>query len=278
MPQTPREAIEQEGYYIAQVLEGDELAGTQRAAEEIYRAVHGTGSSQGNGRHGQGFLVSDSPLRPYFYLLHDPRITGVAEQALGGKVVWEGASLLCSAANYSQGWHRDVLQIPEDKIDEGWFQPGIFFNNIQLNLCFFDDSCLWIVPRSHNRPMTPAELAAFAGSRHMTAVGVELPGAMPVELKAGQCVFYNNNLIHRGHNGLQQKRVTYHSGYARPDLQPSWHFYGARRNPVQEELLRSLGPVMVKIHDDYHQAIARFPDFEKSWRVPDSARVAARAN
>ncbi|MCX5659455.1 MAG: phytanoyl-CoA dioxygenase family protein [Planctomycetota bacterium] len=269
MPSSPRESIERDGYYIAQVLEGDELAGAQRAAEVIYAQVHGTGAAGGNGRHGQGFLQADSPLRPFFYLLHDPRITGVAEQALGGKVVWEGASLLCSAPRYTQGWHRDVLQIPEDKIDDRWFSPDVFFNNIQLNLPFFDDACLWIVPGSHRRPLTPAEAKAFAGSRHITADGVEMPGGIPVELKAGQCVFYNNNLIHRGHNGRGQKRVTYHSGYARTDVQPSWHFYGARRDPKQEEFLRSLGPEMRSIHEEYHAALARFPDFEKSWRVAE---------
>lgn len=276
MPLSPRELVERDGYYIAQVLEGDELAGIQKAADEIYASVHGQATPGGDGRQVRLFLLPDSPLRPYFYLAHDKRITGVIEEILGGPLAWEGAALLCSAPHYTQGWHRDVLQVPQDKIDEDWFSPDVFFNNIQLNMCFYDDASLWVVPGSHNRPFTPAEAAVFGGSRHMTANGVDMPGGIAVELKAGQCVFYNNNIIHRGHNGRHEKRVTYHAGYARKDLPPTWHFYVTRLSGQQAEFVRSLGPEMAAFYEDCQEVLKQYPDSQASWQIPESARLAGR--
>lgn len=270
MTLTPREHVERNGFYIAQVLQGDELAAVQRVAHEMYSSIHDRG--EGDGRHAVPFLKEDSALRPFTYFAHDKRIAGVVEQILGGPVTWIGAALLCSARNYTQGWHRDVLQVPQDQIDEDWFTPGVFFNNIQLNMCFFDDASLWVVPGSHNRAFTPGEAAAFAGTKHMTSADVDMPGAIPVDLKAGQCVFYNNNLIHRGHNGRHEKRVTYHSAYLRKDLPPTWHFYVSQLHRLPEPYIRSLDPEIVRYRDECREILARHPDSQKSWYIPDSAR------
>ncbi|MCE9592268.1 MAG: phytanoyl-CoA dioxygenase family protein [Planctomycetes bacterium] len=272
MPLSPRQQVERDGYYIAQVLQGDELARIQQAADVVYDSIHGFTTGDKSGRYVQPFLEPGSPMLPFAYLAYDKRITGVIEQILGGPLVWEGAALLCSAPAYTQGWHRDVLQIPQDKIDDDWFTPGVFFNNIQLNMGFYDDASLWAVPGSHNRPLTPAEAAAFAGTKHSTADTVEMPGAIPIDLKAGQCVFYNNNIIHRGHNARHEKRVTYHSGYARKDLPPTWHFYVTRLAGLHEAFTRALTPEMSKLYDEYQDVLRQYPDPQASWAIPESAR------
>lgn len=272
MPLTPRELVERDGYYIAQVLEGDELARVQKVADGIYESIHGPNPGDNEGRHVQPFLGADSPMRPFVYFSYDRRITGVIEQILDGPLVWEGAALLCSAPMYTQGWHRDVLQVPQEQIDEDWFSKDVFFNNIQLNMSFYDDASLWVVPGSHNRPLTPEEEIAFGGTKHMTPSEVDMPGAIPVDLKAGQCVFYNNNIIHRGHNGRHEKRVTYHGGYARKDLPPTWHFYVTRLNVEQEAYLHSLGPEMSQIFDDFQEVLRRYPDAKTSWAIPEVMR------
>lgn len=269
---SPREQVERSGFYITQVLQGEELAAVQRAADAIYTSIHGADGTTGDGRHGLPFLAEGGPMLPYVYFAHDKRIAGIVEQILGGPVTWIGAALLCSARNYTQGWHRDVLQVPQDKLDEDWFTPEVFFNNIQLNMCFFDDASLWVVPGSHNRAFTPGEAAAFGGTKHMTPAGVEMPGAIPVDLKAGQCVFYNNNIIHRGHNGRHEKRVTYHSAYLRKDLPPTWHFYVSGLQAMPEAFIRSLGPEIVRYRDECRDILARYPDSQRSWYIPDSAR------
>lgn len=275
MPATPREQVETNGYYIAQIVSGAELTDMQRTADRMYERIHGAKPGDGPERHGRYFLDADSPMRPFFYLAHDRRFMTLVEEILGGPLVWQGASMLVSGPNYTQGWHRDTLQIPQEKIDDAWFSPDVFFNNIQFNMGLFDDSCLWVVPGSHHRPLTPGESAAFAGSRHMTQAGVEMPGGVPVDLKAGQCVFYNNNLIHRGHNGRHQKRVTFHSSYARGDLPPTWHAYGLRNHAAGLQLMAELGPEFRKLRDDYLDLMRRHPDYEKSWFIPDAARRAA---
>jgi len=272
MPPTAREQVEKNGYYIAQVLQGEELAAIQKAADEIYRQVYASQPANSTARQVQLFLKPDSPMTPFYYLAYDKRIMGVTEEILGGPLVWEGAALLCSPLQYTQGWHRDVLQVPEDKIDDDWFSPDVFFNNIQLNMSFFDDSSLWVVPGSHNRPLTEAEAAVFAGSKHMTGEGVDMPGAIPVDLKAGRCVFYNNNIIHRGHNGRHEKRVTYHSGYARKDLPPTWHFYVTRLGGQDESFVRSLGPEMSRLYDEHQELRRQYPNPQDSWAIPAGAR------
>lgn len=272
MPLTAREQVEKNGYYIAQVLEGEELAAIQKAADEIYHSIYAVENVNGAARQVQPFLKPGSPMTPFYYLAYDRRITGIIEEILGGPLVWEGAALLCSPRHYTQGWHRDVLQVPQDKIDDDWFSADVFFNNIQLNMGFFDDASLWVVPGSHNRPLTEAEAAVFAGSKHMTGEGMEMPGAIPVDLKAGQCVFYNNNIIHRGHNGRHEKRVTYHGGYARKDLPPTWHMYVTRLCGQDESFIRSLGPDMSRLYDEHQEMLRRYPNSQDSWAIPAGAR------
>ena len=268
---SPRDQVEQNGYVIRQILEGDELARAQDAAERILERAYGPDGPQG-GQKTEPFLSPGSPFEPFYSLAHDRRITGVIESILGGDLVWEGAALLVSGPDYIQGWHRDVLQVPEDQIDEGWYSKNVFFNNIQLNMGLFDDASLWIVPASHNRRNTAEEDRLFAGTKHMSAVEVDMPGAIPVELQAGQCVFYNNNLIHRGHNHRKQKRVTYHCGYMRRDLPPTWHLYVTRLGGQQEAYIRTLSPELNRMYDEHMAVRRQYPDASGSWPIPDVVR------
>ena len=269
---SPKQEVEAQGYTIRQVLEGEELSRIQAVAQAVYREAHPT-PGEGPQQMSRPFIGAESPVRGFYYLAHDRPLLGVIEQILGGELVWEGAALPVSGPNYTQGWHRDVLQVPEAQVDEGWFSADVFFNNIQINMAFFDDSALWAVPGSHARPNTPEEQVVFAGTKHMSAAGVDMPGAVPIRLKAGQCVFYNNNIIHRGHNGEHHPRVTYHGGYARKDLPPTWHFYVSRLSGVDAAFIRTLDPPLRKLYDEHMAHREKYPDPKASYDIPDVVRL-----
>ena len=82
-------------------------------------------------------------------LLH---ILGGLDRASEGDVVIDGASLFCAQAgvDYRQGWHRDLLQIPDEEIDPAWFSEAHLHNYVQVNLALGVDRCLWLVPGRPN--------------------------------------------------------------------------------------------------------------------------------
>lgn len=61
-----------------------------------------------------------------------------------------------------------------------------------------------------------------------------MPNAVPVTLKAGQSVLYNNNLIHRGYTKkMKIHRRTLHMGYhSASTLLPAKFFSDYRRIPA----------------------------------------------
>jgi hypothetical protein len=76
----------------------------------------------------------------------------------------------------------------------------------QWNAALYDESCLIIVPKSHNRVRTAQERQITLES----PLG-EMPGQLVVHLKAGQAVFYNNNILHRAVYFKDNKRATLHA-------------------------------------------------------------------
>ena len=109
-------------------------------------------------------------------VFHLPGVLAASEDILGGPLIINNASLFAAEPGtcYNLGWHRDVIQIPEDEIDEqAIYAPARFHNSVQVNLALCPDETLWIVPGSHRRPNTPEERAAFQGSKHYA------PASMP---------------------------------------------------------------------------------------------------
>lgn len=99
-------------------------------------------------------------------------------------------------------WHRDDVPAtasPEEECARlgkpGW--------HAQWNLALFDDSSLVVVPGSHKRARTEEERAA-------EPYEPDMPGQKTVELKAGQVVFYDNNILHRGVYDSKKERMTLH--------------------------------------------------------------------
>ena len=119
--------------------------------------------------------------------------------------------LMCSpVSDHGPGkWHRDIH--PEDTAPLEALQNDVEENGprqVQWNIPLYDDDVLWIIPGSHSRPNTEEE------NRHLAAnPRLPLPGGVPVELKAGDAVVYNNYLLHWGSNYSTKLRRIVHATF-----------------------------------------------------------------
>ena len=114
------------------------------------------------------------------------------------KLVMELFNLLVSPAektDFELCWHRDDIR-PDVTEEEEAQQlkeksPQDRQLHAQYNIALFDDASLIVVPGSHRRIRTEAE-------RNAPPYEPNLPDQLVVELKAGDAVFYDSNILHRG--------------------------------------------------------------------------------
>lgn len=99
-------------------------------------------------------------------------------------------------------WHRDDIPATATA-EEELARLGQPAWSAQWNLALYDDASLVVVPGSHVRARTETERSADPFER-------EMPGQLVVELKAGDVVFYNNNILHTGRYTAQKERMTLH--------------------------------------------------------------------
>ena len=196
-------------------------------------------------------------------------VLGIVERLLGPQPIVNNASILVfnPGVTYVQGWHRDVIQIPEDEIEDWLFSPERHHNSVQINLPLVDEECLWVVPCSHRRPNTDEENSASpaASTTPPSASRCRVPcrcGYVPA-----RAVFYNNNLIHRGHStDPTAARRTLHMGYHSATRPPTWHFYLLDADRLTDDYLARLDPTMRQMMDDYLACRAEYPEMSATWQ------------
>lgn len=214
-------------------------------------------------------LLTKPGTEPIHHAFHHPVILKTVEELLGPNLIVNNASILAANAGteYSLGWHRDIIQIPQPEIEDWLFSPERFHNSVQINLPLVDENSLWVVPGSHFRPNTEEENKAFRGSKHYAPLGIEMPGGIPVPLKAGQAVLYNNNLIHRGFTEkMKIPRRTLHMGYHSALYPPTWHFYLLNGDLLTPEYLDRLSPTMRRMMEEYLECRRQYPDMSQTWK------------
>ncbi len=123
---------------------------------------------------------------------------------------------------YRQAWHRDLGK-PGDP-DEAGFLQRFHGRSVQFNAPLLPgDHFLNIVPASHLRASTPAEIeAAKAGDQ------AQMPEALVVEVEPGDIVYYNANLWHRGWNPEGGMRWSLHCAFWRAEYPVMKHEHGQR--------------------------------------------------
>jgi len=127
-------------------------------------------------------------------------------------------------------WHRDDIPATATAAEEleRLRQPSW---HAQWNLCLYDDESLIVVPGSHGRARTHVE-------RNAGPFETGLPGEIKVRMKAGDVVFYNNNILHRGKYDSGKERMTLHGSMG--------HVGGSRlraRNVLQHGLRDWVGSI-----------------------------------
>lgn len=142
------------------------------------------------------------------YMATDP-VLEVARDLLG-EVRLGLVNLLVNPArkDYAIEWHRDMIrcELPKDEEER---ELAKFQETLQWNTALYEDASLVILPGSHRRAATEEEREAQF-RRPMDP----LPHQVVVHLKAGQGVYYNNQLIHRGIYPCGRKRATLHAALA----------------------------------------------------------------
>lgn len=103
---------------------------------------------------------------------------------------------------FSLRWHRD--DIPPDvspEVEMERLQEPML--HAQWNLALYPDTSLIVVPGSHKRARTDMERSADPYEDDM-------PGQRVVKMGAGDIMFYNNNILHRGVYDPNMERMTLH--------------------------------------------------------------------
>ena len=119
------------------------------------------------------------------------------------------------------GWHRDVHPIdmaPLDGLHEDLRLNGPPY--LQWNIALYDDSFLQAIPKSHLRRNNAEENKI---ERRMGAVPI--PGAVAVDLKAGDGVVNIITYLHCATPNGETKRRTIHMGYQAFGNQGFTHFF-----------------------------------------------------
>ena len=284
---TLKEQFESEGYVILDILDASELTSFRNIMAKLLDVEVRADDAE---KHSSALQHLGDEIRDfarenrqyYFHLLskpgteaihhafHHPKVIKTVEELIGPNLIINNASILAAnqGVKYDLGWHRDVIQIPQEEIDESYlYSPTRFHNSCQINLPLYEEHALWIVPGSHNRVNTPEENAIFDGSKHYSPPGLDMPGAMMVALDAGQAVFYNNNLIHRGYTPeVKTPRRTIHMGYHSADKPPTWHFYLLDGDLLTPNYMDRLSPSMRKMMDEYLGCRRQYPIMSDTWK------------
>lgn len=136
-------------------------------------------------------------------------------------------------------WHRDWRDNIQSLDLDAWqarSQDRTMFN--QVNCALYEDSCTWVVPGSHLRSDTDAEIARFpdrpipgpdleglshaARERACLEYCQSLPGAQRLLLDTGDYCLYRNTLWHLGNYIPYRKRATLHDGVMTPAFRAWW--------------------------------------------------------
>ncbi|KAK0668480.1 putative nicotinamide N-methyltransferase [Cercophora samala] len=130
-------------------------------------------------------------------------------------LVMELFNLLCKPTDgkgFELSWHRDDIPASASAEEEmgGLHKPEEVYSHTQWNLPLYQDSSLILVPGSHVRPRTEEE-------READLYEPELEGQVVVDLRPGDLVFYDNNILHRGVYSGERERVTLHGSVGRAD-------------------------------------------------------------
>ncbi|CCW31274.1 hypothetical protein ABLA30_20910 [Xenorhabdus nematophila] len=213
------------------------------------------------------FIMPNIGIKEIHPIINNNKIIKICNQLLnGGDIILDGASLFYASKgmDYRQGWHRDIMQIPDEEISDSWFSKKHFHNNIQINIPLYKDECLWFVKGSHCRNFNDIEINLFSGSNKIAPLNSpDINIGENITLTPGEAIFYNNLAIHRGYSEvLKYNRATIQLGYHSNKYEPTCHFGVIDYHKINNDYINSLEPEVRKIIFEHVQE-------RKKWRKSD---------
>jgi hypothetical protein len=199
-----REQLMESGYIIVRdMIPPDELQQLRNSVDRIVQRATDAGV--------EGRVVTTEWVEPEtadaIEFLLDERTLGFSRDLMNvPAVVPSGMWVLIASGT---GWHRDIHPIDMAPLDG--LQEDISLNGppyLQWHIALYDDDFLHVIPGSHQRRNNAEESKI---ERRMGVV--PLPGAIAVDLKAGDGVVYINCFLHSAEPNGDIKRRTFHAGF-----------------------------------------------------------------
>lgn len=155
----------------------------------------------------QHLLHPDQPehkafAESYFHPTMIEVITGLLQCSRDDLVLELYNMLVRPDHDFALRWHRDDIP-PEVSAEEELARLQEPMLHAQWNLALYDDHSLVVVPGSHKRARTDME-------RNADPYEDDMPGQRIVKIGAGDIMFYNNNILHRGVYDPKAERMTLH--------------------------------------------------------------------
>ena len=223
-----RATYEEKGYLVVPgAVSPSEVAALNAAIEQIC-AEHGeTLKPEGN-------LVFEDVLCIHFPhklnpIIHaamtHPGVVAVLTACLGPNVkCMQSMFFVKNAGKPGQAWHQDEFYIPtrDRSLIGGW---------IALDDATIENGCLWVIPGSHRPgviwPTGPHGSDEFDGADAACDFPFNEASAIPVEVKAGDVVFFNGYLLHRSlRNRSRGFRRALVNHYMRAESMLPWNWDG----------------------------------------------------
>jgi hypothetical protein len=163
-----------------------------------------------------GYFRAGSPeLLTLLESIAKPELLALVEDCFGMPPLFRSTSLFANPLERSTegSWHRDQQFLIPDEADERQYleeqvRSGLTHaHGMQMQIALVPNDDVELVRGSHLRWDLPEEYAVRCadGRAHSTA---EMPGAVRVELAAGDAVCFNSNGFHRGRYHVHRPRRT----------------------------------------------------------------------
>ncbi|KAF8582427.1 hypothetical protein K439DRAFT_1413370 [Ramaria rubella] len=111
--------------------------------------------------------------------------------------------------DFALRWHRDDIRESATEQEEREALEVSQYG-VQWNTALYDDSCLYVVPKSHKQPRTSAQRDR-SSTLDPPRDPLDMPGVKQVHLKAGETIFYNSNILHCATYDCHSPRATLHA-------------------------------------------------------------------
>jgi len=156
--------------------------------------------------------------------------------------------------SFALRWHRDDVKGSATEEEERK-ALAVTHYGVQWNTALHPDDCLYVVPGSHKVPRTPEQRLHSSGSE-APARPLDMPGSIRVELKAGETVIYNQNILHCASYSNASPRITLHACIGNSSPSPNSEGGGGGQTRARNILQHGVGWMKEDRFRDNVEAVA----------------------